>query len=174
MAAAFHESGLGQTGFKMVFIGYKDPTPYAQRLVAFDGRHGVRVMEANYDARVLQVLRGNCFCYVHGNSVGGTNPALLEAMATCPRLMAIDCEFSREVLGGTGMLFDPADISASFKQVLLSPEHAPAMQQRVRRYYQWDAVADAYMRLAENAPADYRVMVAKTGTQAELECAVSK
>ncbi|MFH1373068.1 MAG: DUF1972 domain-containing protein [bacterium] len=174
VAAAFHESGLGETGFKMVFIGYKDPTPYAQRLVAFDGRHGVCVMEANYDAGVLQVLRGNCFCYVHGNSVGGTNPALLEAMATCPRLMAIDCEFSREVLGSTGMLFDPAVIAATFKQVLLSPDHAPAMQQRVRQHYQWDAVADAYIRLAKNAPADYRVSATEIKPQAQQEYTTSR
>ena len=157
VASAFHDSGLRDKGFKMVFVGYKDPTPYAQRLIAYDGRCGIQVRNALYDQEMLYVLRRHCFCYVHGNSVGGTNPALLEAMAACPRVMAIDGQFSREVLGETGLLFDPADIVSAFHAAVRSEEHSTQMQERISRRYQWDDVADSYVRLAERKPADYEV-----------------
>jgi len=157
VASAFHDSGLGDKGFKMVFVGYKDPTPYAQQLIAYDGHYGIQIRNALYDQEVLYVLRKHCYCYVHGNSVGGTNPALLEAMAACLRVMAIDCEFSREVLGDMGLFFDPADIVSAFHAAVRLEEHSTEIQQRISQCYQWDDVADSYMRLAERKPANYEV-----------------
>lgn len=155
IAAAFRNSGLAERGFSMVCVGYKESTPYADSLLALNGRNGIQVNKAVYDQQVLCALRKNCFCYVHGNLVGGTNPALLEAMATCPRVMAVDCEFSREVLGATGLFFDRNDIEATFREVVLCEDHSTQLQQRVGSRYQWDAVADAYRRLAEGRAAEY-------------------
>ena len=62
--------------------------------------------------------------YVHGNSVGGTNPALLEAMAACPRIMAIDTVFNHEVLGETGIYFDSDDITSCFAEFGLDPQES--------------------------------------------------
>jgi len=159
VASAFQDSGLGDKGFKMVFVGYKDPTPYAQQLIAYDGRYGIQVRDALYDQETLYVLRKHCYCYVHGNSVGGTNPALLEAMAVCHRVMAINCEFSREVLGDMGLFFDPANIASAFHAAVRLEEHSTDMQRRISRRYQWDDVVDSYMRLAERKPANYEVKV---------------
>jgi hypothetical protein len=155
IAASFRDSGLAEQGFSMVCVGYKENTPYADRLMALNGKYGIQVNSAVYDQQVLYALRKNCYCYVHGNSVGGTNPALLEAMASCPRVMAIDCEFNREVLGRTGLLFDQHDIEATFRQATHFDDRSAKMRHRVGSRYQWDAVADAYQRLAEGRPAEY-------------------
>ncbi|MBU0982471.1 MAG: DUF1972 domain-containing protein [candidate division Zixibacteria bacterium] len=159
---AFHNTDLGRRDMKMVVVGYKDSTAYAQRLIAYDGRHGIQVRNATYDQDVLFTLRSNCHCYVHGNSVGGTNPALLEAMATCPRIMAIDCEFSHEVLGATGRYFDRHDIEPTFRTILEMEDQSVAMRERVDGFYQWDAVAESYARLAEGWSADYPEQLEKT------------
>ena len=156
VAESFVKSIPSVLGFKMVIVGYKEGTPYAQKLIACDGRGGVSVREAIYDPEVLQVLRNNCFCYVHGNSVGGTNPALLEAMATTPRVIAIDCVFSREVLGECGTYFDPENITPAFDKALTLPDLSEAMRQRVNSKYRWDEVAQSYMNLAQGRPAEYR------------------
>ena len=155
-AAAFAATDLSRQGFQAVIVGYQHPTPYAKRLLAFDGSNGVRVLEANYDADELYALRRNCRCYVHGNSVGGTNPALLEAMAVCPRVIAIDIDFSREVLGQNGCFFQ----EQSLAEVLVSaahdmPDRSKAMQRRIAERYRWDAVARSYMNLAQGRPAAY-------------------
>src|SRR3712207_9049485 len=76
---------LGREGYKLLLVGYQSETAYAQRIKALSGKDGIVVADAVYDAEILAVLRTGCFCYVHGNSVGGTNPALLEEIgrASC-------------------------------------------------------------------------------------------
>ncbi len=155
VAQAFHDSELCRRGYQMVFVGYKDATPYARRLIAFSGTSNILVQEAIYDPEVLAVLRKNCYCYVHGNSVGGTNPALLEAMATCPRIMAIDSEFSREVLGPEGVYFPVDDIAGVLKDTCGREDQSTMLKQRVSSRYQWHAVAESYMQLSVGLPAVY-------------------
>lgn len=148
IAEGFAASRLGDQGYALVSVGVKDDTPYARALRALDGTRGVRVRGAIYDPEVLQVLRTSCRAYVHGNSVGGTNPALLEAMSTCPRIVALDCEFSREVLADTGCLFALGTIARDLEAVVESPDRSEELRARVDRLYRWDAVARDYAVLA--------------------------
>ncbi|PWB67894.1 glycosyl transferase family 1 [candidate division GN15 bacterium] len=154
VAVGFADSRLGRDGYSMVTVGYKDDTPYSRQLLAFNGRYGIHVLNAIYDPDILYALRANCYCYLHGNSVGGTNPALLEAMAFCPRVLALDCEFSREVLGETGTYFDRENIADAFKQIPAAVS-TEAMLNRVRSLYRWDAVAESYMQLCHDEEAVY-------------------
>jgi glycosyltransferase involved in cell wall biosynthesis/GT2 family glycosyltransferase len=154
-AVAFRAAGLARHGVKLLLVGYNHETPYARRIKEMSNSHGICVVDAIYEAEALTVLRENCFCYVHGNFVGGTNPALLEAMASCPRVLAIDTAFNREVLGGTGYLFAPANMTASLRGVLSNPERSAAMRERVQTLYRWEAVAESYVRLVEGKPAAY-------------------
>ncbi len=155
VARAFIESGLGGEGYKLAVVGYRDDTDYALLLKELGGQHGIVVIPAAYDPEVLAVLRTNCYCYVHGNSVGGTNPALLEAMAFCPRIAAIDSIFSREVLGDTAAFFKVADISLVLISTISQSDRSRHLRARVESRYQWDAVAASYLRLSNGLPADY-------------------
>lgn len=154
-AVAFRAAGLSRLGFKLLLVGYQHGSAYSRQIKAMSGRDGILVADAVYDPEVLAALREECFCYVHGNSVGGTNPALLEAMASCPRVLAIDLPFSRELLGDEGRFFRPDDMIESFRGVLGEPDGSAALRERVRSLYQWDAVAESYARLAEGKPAGY-------------------
>ena len=152
----FQESGLAEKGFKYVVIGYKENTPYASKLKELHGQDGIVVLPANYDLKVLYTLRNNCYSYVHGNSVGGTNPALLEAMASCPRILAIDVVFSRDVLGEDGCYFTLDSIEEIFIKALSLPDRRKKLENRVKSAYQWDAVADSYMAIVECRDPVYR------------------
>lgn len=155
-ALAFRAARLCEDGFGFLLVGYQRDTPYALRVEALSGRDGLRVANAVYDAGVLAALRENCFCYVHGNTVGGTNPALLEAMDGCPRVLAVDGPFSREVMGKDGLFFTPDGMVNAFRGVLASPDESSALQERVRSLYRWEAVAESYVRLMDGKPANYR------------------
>lgn len=155
-AKAFRAARLCEDGFGFLLVGYQCDTPYTRQIEALSGRDGVRVADAVYDPEVLAILRANCFCYVHGNHVGGTNPALLEAMDGCPRVLAVDGPFSREVVGDDGLFFDPEGMVDAFRGVLGSPDDSAAMRERVRARYRWDAVVESYERLAHGKPAGYR------------------
>lgn len=154
-ARAFESSDLAKDGFKLLLIGYKPEVPYARQVKAMSGNDAIIVADPVYDREVTSVLRANCFCYVHGNSVGGTNPALLEALVSCPRVLAIDVPFSREVLGDTGYFFKVESLANSLRDALNYPEQSTAMQDRARSHYDWDAVTESYARLAEGQSANY-------------------
>jgi len=149
IAKAFQQSGLANDGFKFVVIGYKDGTPYALELKQQNGCNGVVVLQANYDQKFLYTLRNNSFCYVHGNSVGGTNPALLEAMATCHRVMAVDVLFNRDVLGEHGYFFSLENLNKIFSKMISMPDKKDELINRVQNAYQWDAVTECYISIAE-------------------------
>ena len=160
VALGFVSSGLAEEGYKCVIVGFKDLTGYAGKLKELSGSHGVVVLDAIYDSEVLQVLRQNCYCYVHGNSVGGTNPALLEAMTLCPRVMAVDLPFSREVLSSEiGVSFRPLDLPDAFRDALLLEDQSALMIQRVSQYYRWYAVGHSYASLALGRTPDYLALI---------------
>ena len=148
-ARGFQQSDLGRQDCQYVLVGYHKPTPYADSLKSLSASDGILVLPAVYDPKVLFTLRSNCFCYVHGNSVGGTNPALLEAMDLCPRIMAIDCEFSHELLGSLGLYFHPELIHTVFQEALKKPDTHTALSAEVRARYQWDEVSTAYIGLVK-------------------------
>ncbi|MBW4698324.1 MAG: DUF1972 domain-containing protein [Aphanocapsa lilacina HA4352-LM1] len=149
-ASAFVESGLSAQGYKHLAVGYSHDTAYGLKLqhLASQAGSSVQVCSAQYDAQVLTVLRRHCAVYIHGNSVGGTNPALLEAMQSCPRVLAVDTPFSREALGEDGEYFTVATLAADLRRAVQSPDRSRALRRRIERFYDWDAVADAYRALA--------------------------
>jgi len=155
VAAGFVESGLAERGYRYLAVGFRSDSPYASACSDLAGQEeGVRVLPAIYDPEVLFTLRTNCFAYVHGNSVGGTNPALLEAMATCPRILAVNVPFSHEVLAGAGWYFTEDEIAAAFRQIAGQPDQRQAYLQRVR-WYDWDTVANAYIQIVDGKIPSY-------------------
>jgi glycosyltransferase involved in cell wall biosynthesis len=128
--------------------------PYADaytRLVRSLADERVQLLGAVWDQGLLDQLYANCLTYIHGHSVGGTNPSLLRAIGAGSPCLAFDVSFNREVVGDTGAYFSTAD------HVGREVERAEANSggQRARgaaareraREYDWDEVADAYERL---------------------------
>jgi len=98
------------------------------------------------------MLRQNCFGYIHGHSVGGTNPSLLEAMVMKNLVIAHDNEFNREVGGDAALYFKDSDDLAKLVQTIESnPEKyiylKKAAYYRVKSNYSWDDVVDKYERV---------------------------
>ena len=101
--------------------------PYADEYTsrieeAAAGDPRIRLLGGVWDQRLLDQLYAHALTYLHGHSVGGTNPSLLRAMGAGTAVMAYDVVFNREVLGDDGRFFaGPGDIAAA----LLSAEAAP-------------------------------------------------
>jgi len=106
-----------------------------------------------YDKALLNEIWCNCFAYIHGNEVGGTNPALLQTMASGCFAIAIDVSFSRDVLAGSGIFFQDNELDLADKMHwTLSHLHELepfkiAARERIKEHYSWDVVADQYERM---------------------------
>ena len=102
-----------------------------------------------YDPEVLNMLRQNCFGYLHGHSVGGTNPSLVEAMAMENLLIAHENQFNREVCEDTALYFSNAsDLSNKMNQVENNPENYLELKskafERVKKEYSWEKITEQY------------------------------
>ena len=96
-----------------------------------------------YEKEVLNMLRSNSFCYLHGHSAGGTNPALHEAMTMGKPVIAHDNDFNRHVLDDSGLFFsnsgelcqrlDFADSSLDIME-----DFGAKNSQRTREEYTWE------------------------------------
>lgn len=98
-------------------------------------------------------LQANAACYVHATEVGGTHPALIEAMGAGNLILVLDTPENREVVGDAGVFFsDEPSLSALLTWAgSLSPAERQQWRQRARdraqATYSWDAVTAAYREL---------------------------
>ena len=127
-------------------------------LAASDSR--IRMLGGVWDQEQLDQLYAHARTYLHGHSVGGTNPSLLRAMGAGTKVIAWDVIFNQEVLGTHGAYFSRADsLGALIEDAELSAERAAeigmALQHRARLLYNWDNVTQSYERLAHRVATGY-------------------
>jgi glycosyltransferase involved in cell wall biosynthesis len=94
-------------------------------------------------------LGSHCFAYIHATEVGGTHPALIEAMGRGALVLYRNTPENAEVAGDAGIPFEPGELVATLRRVLDMPEFdrerlRHAAMARVREHYSWEAVTDAY------------------------------
>jgi len=103
-------------------------------------------------------LLANAAAYVHATEVGGTHPALIEAMGFGRPLLVHDTPENREVAGGTALYWDvrrPETLADGLRVLLASREErerrGEAARARALAAYRWSDVTDAYERLLSGA-----------------------
>jgi glycosyltransferase involved in cell wall biosynthesis len=139
--------------------------PYSQEYVdsvkaAAKADPRIRFLGGVYDQALLDQLYANCRTYIHGHSVGGTNPSLLRAMGAGAPVLGYDVEFNREVTDGQAFFWsDAPSLTARFDAVADgSHDHdleqfREAGRKRITAVYQWDAVTDQYEVLIQRLAA---------------------
>ncbi|MGO4956992.1 DUF1972 domain-containing protein [Luteococcus sp. Sow4_B9] len=111
----------------------------------------VKLVGGLWDQDQLDQLYANSLTYLHGHSVGGTNPSLLRAGGAAAFTVAWDVDFNREVVQEAGEYFStPEQLAAILEQVETEPERAQRrgyeLQNSMHRY-DWDQVARDYEEL---------------------------
>lgn len=102
------------------------------------------------DDRRLLALWQHAAVYFHGHSVGGTNPTLVQAMATATPIVARDTVYNREVLGPDGHFCEPEATSIAEAVVALASDQlamrtaSESNYRRSRASYTWEQVCSAY------------------------------
>ena len=113
----------------------------------------VHFLGSVWDAELLDVLYAHCLTYLHGHSVGGTNPSLLRALGAAAPVSAFDVGFNREVAAAAGRYFrTSSEVAQLCEAAEADPEGAIARggagQADVAVRYRWSEVTSAYEALA--------------------------
>ncbi len=135
---------------KLVVVG---DAPYAREYIA--------TLRATADPRVVftggvygdgyRELQCHALAYVQATEVGGTHPALVEAMGFGNCVLAHDTPEHREVLGDAGLFFDahrPETLAALFDRIVADPALVEGYRvratARAAARYSWDRVTEQY------------------------------
>lgn len=148
--------GVAMSGDKTVILVVgKHTTKYGAYLKKKYSAYGnIRFTGGIYNLSDLNNLRYYSNLYFHGHSVGGTNPSLLEAMASHALVIAHNNDFNRAILGENGYYFSsPAEV----KNIFTSVKKNDNLQQVRNNYdaivntYNWNKINGEYLRLFETA-----------------------
>lgn len=128
----------------------KHETEYGNYLKGkYSGNTQIRFVGGVYNIDVLNSLRYYSNLYFHGHTVGGTNPSLLEAMASNSLICANDNPFNRYILGDDAIYFkDNNEVAEQLNQVKYDAERYQAMLQansgKITNIYDWELIVDQY------------------------------
>jgi glycosyltransferase involved in cell wall biosynthesis len=139
------------TPFRLALVG---DAPYAHDYVrrVRDTRDPRVVIPGAIYGPGYHELGSHCFAYIHATEVGGTHPALIEAMGRGALVLYRNTAENAEVAGDAGIPFDPPELSAKMRLALAMSEtereslREKAME-RVRALYSWEAVTEEYEKL---------------------------
>jgi glycosyltransferase involved in cell wall biosynthesis len=142
-----------RTAYRLLIVG---DAPYAEQYInslEASARGDKRIIFTGFvfgqDYRALQQ---NAYCYVHATEVGGTHPALLEAMGYGNCVLTLATPENIEVVGEAGVPYiDEFDLAEKLQRVLrdgsLVQAYRNRAQQRIQKHYDWETVVDQYEQL---------------------------
>jgi len=144
---------LAGNGMPFLVIG-KHETKYGEYLKRkFNEIQNIKFIGGIYDIDILNNLRYFSNLYFHGHTVGGTNPSLLEAMASSALLCANENEFNSSVLGDDAFYFSTVEDVAA---ILLGVEYDENSEKvknnldKITKLYTWENIVDQYESLFED------------------------
>jgi len=142
-----------RTAYRLLIVG---DAPYAEHYI-----NSLKAL-ARGDKRIIftgfvfgqdyRALQQNAYCYIHATEVGGTHPALLEAMGYGNCVLTLATPENIEVVGEAGVPYiDEFDLSEKLQRVLRDGSLVQAFrnraQQRIQSHYDWETVVDQYEQL---------------------------
>lgn len=154
MLREFMKSG---TKRDLVIVTNVEPGPFYERLRAatgFEKDSRVKFVGTVYEPELIRKIREEAYGYIHGHEVGGTNPSLLEALASTRRNLLLDVGFNREV-GADAALYwtkEPGSLAALIDNTDAMPEdvareHGLRGAGRIRQAYSWEKIVGQYERI---------------------------
>ncbi|HZQ51779.1 MAG TPA: glycosyltransferase [Bryobacteraceae bacterium] len=142
-----------KTDFKLALVG---DAPYAESYIAEvrNTRDPRIVMPGAIYGEGYRQLQSHCAAYLQATEIGGTHPALIEAMGRGALVLYLNTPENAEAAGDAAVPFEEDDLVQKLQWAVDAPEEERRIwgcraMQRVRKLYSWDAVTDAYEQLLE-------------------------
>ncbi len=139
-------------GLKLVVLGRYMPEQIRYHQSVLDrASKEVVFLGTIYDQSVVKSLRFHARLYIHGHSVGGTNPSLVEALAVGSPVLAHDNAFNRWVAGRDAHYFQQeSDCAKKLDQLLNDPRQLADMKQASKKRFKKDFCEPKYLEAYED------------------------
>ncbi len=141
---------LSDKKLPLIIVGNVMDTVFVNQIKKYENDN-IRFVGGIYNKDELEIVRANAFTYLHGHSVGGTNPSLLEAMASKNYCICHDNDFNKEVVMEHGKFFknkeDVDQIITFVENDILDSEYESTKNgvfNRIKNYYNWEAIVQKY------------------------------
>lgn len=140
---------------RLVILGNYDPQgDEYHRQVMEAASEDVLFVGAIFDPAIVQPLRFHSALYMHGHTVGGTNPSLVEALGAGNAVLAHDNVYNRWTAGAGQSYFTTADdVEAALDEILESPDRLAEMSAAARERYlsglTWYQIGEQYRILLD-------------------------
>ncbi|MDO4290318.1 MAG: DUF1972 domain-containing protein [Eggerthellaceae bacterium] len=122
-----------------------------ERKTRFKSDPRIKFAGTVYDQELLKKIREQAYGYFHGHEVGGTNPSLLEALASTRLSLLLDVGFNREVAEGSALYWtkEPGDLAALIERAdAMGEGEVAALDEAstavIRDRYSWRYIVDRY------------------------------
>lgn len=138
----------------LVIISNVEKNKFYQQLAektGFEKDQRIKFVGTVYDQELLKKIREEAYAYIHGHEVGGTNPSLLEALASTKLNLLLNVGFNNEVAKDSSLYWDKKKegLSELLEKVdrldmdkILDMDRAS--RNRVKEEYNWEGICSKY------------------------------
>lgn len=138
------------SSYPFYVVGNYSNTKFGNYLKSkYQSNEGVKFLGAIYDLNFLNYLRYHSMLYFHGHSVGGTNPSLLEAMASSSLIVANNNIFNKAILGEDAFFFDnEPDVSRIIGSLKEKKDHRRMIENnidKIQNKFNWNHINQLYL-----------------------------
>lgn len=139
-------SAFSKTSEKITFVGNWERSKYGHDLkVKYSQFYNITILDPIYDLNILYAMRANAKSYIHGHSVGGTNPSLVEAMFFGRPIYCFDCIYNRYSTHNEASFFKDENGLIS---LLLNPiDNGYRLKAIAEKEYTWKRISEKYEAL---------------------------
>ena len=113
----------------------------------------IHLLDPIYNQKELDILRSNCYVYIHGHSAGGTNPSLVEAMYLGLPVLAFDVNYNRATTNEKALYFKSSEeLEALIKNVRLTQykEMGVKLKKEALKRYRWSIISRKYINVIKS------------------------
>jgi glycosyltransferase involved in cell wall biosynthesis len=148
---------FSRINFKLILIGNWNFSKFGTLIrKKYSTFNNLILLDPIYDQTTLDELRSNCFVYIHGHSVGGTNPSLVEAMSLSLCCLVYNVDYNRETTENSALYFDSVDSLLRILYLVIDNESkrneiSSLMYTIATKKYKWKFIVNKYKHAINKA-----------------------
>jgi glycosyltransferase involved in cell wall biosynthesis len=142
---AAYENNLEET---LVLIANKNTKLYQKLFSRIERSANIIFNGPIYDKEELTFLKTNCRYYIHGHSVGGTNPSLLEALAAGCNILIHGNDFNKDVVGKHARCWsDQKELEKLVSSEIIRSTTIESQKQYCMNRFNWELIAQKHIEI---------------------------